>query len=61
MQSKSYIQKKIRLLENQHAVFKNNIKREYNRVNFDTLKVHTLKKMKLKIKDQLETLRIMVI
>ena len=61
MQSKSYIQKKIRLLENQHAVFKNNIKREYNKVNFDTLKVLTLKKMKLKIKDQLENLRIKVI
>ena len=61
MQNKSYIRRKIKLLENQHAIFKNNIKREYNKVNFDTLKVLTLKKMKLKIKDQLENLRIKVI
>lgn len=51
-----YTQQKIKILQSQHTLYENDLKKEYNKPHIDGLKVVDLKKQKLKIKDILSRL-----
>ena len=56
MRKSYYNQQKIKILQSQHTLYENDLKKEYNKPHIDGLKVVDLKKQKLKIKDILSRL-----